>query len=550
MKPRPARLSAFLVVVLAAAGAASTACLALSETPDVWACDTSADCEAAEHCVAGKCAPHFACVDDTDCAGGLICDAGICLQGRRPECTPGDSTCAPYRCGAGSTCLRSCIGSQDCLTGNACESGTCVEMGECHATTAQYVCDGYACVGGECLTECEGEVDCIAGYGCVEGECLQLLTFGARCELDAECAASVCCANGASERRCLVSCAALGPGDICQYDGECISGSCSQYFCAACTTAACVDAVCADVECGTYQGASCGDCEGKSYCSGNRCVPACVSAECGVDNGVDCGSCDDGEVCSVGTCVEQVCSPDDPYFCDGDALMRCDDGLSSYGIGFCDGNEYCRDGNSTCSTYACQPNRGFCDGTVFVPCNVAGRPVLSEEHDCALDGAPCSSEGCLELTVDEVDTPAARPVEGQTTCGNVYRVDDDVRLYGLAQKMPPSAPSEVWWFIYRGADPLGPFDLVMPVITGSTQYVDDGYASPELDVLLTAGSYYFMGAAFNGVAFMLDEDATTPQNLSFGALTSGRCSPQALQSPVTELLELGVAPQTVVTRAR
>ncbi len=550
MKPRPAR-SVVLVLALVAAGMASSACLALSETPDIWACDTSADCEASEHCVAGKCAPQFVCVTSTDCTAGLVCDAGICVEGIPPECSGGDAvTCAPYRCGPRSTCLHSCVGSQDCLSGYWCQNGSCVEMGECNATTEQYVCGGYACLAGECMTECAGEADCAAGVGCVDGECRELLTFGATCVVDGECAAGRCCANGASDRRCLVSCATIRPGELCQYGGECISGSCSLSRCDACTTAACVAVVCADFECGTYQGTSCGDCEGKNYCSGNRCTAACVSAECGTDNGIDCGNCPEGEVCSLGTCVEEACSTDEPYFCEGDALMLCDDGLSSLNIGFCDGNEYCRDGSSTCSTYACQPNQGFCEGSVFVPCNVDGRPVLSEERDCALDGATCAVDGCLELTVDEVDAPGEDVVGGQTTCGNVFWVEEDVRLFGLAQEMPASAPSEVWWFLYRGDDPLGPFDILMPVITGSGQYTAGGFASPALDVLLTGGHYYFMGAAANGVTFALDADAATPQDVSFGRLVSGMCSPQALQTTVTELVNLGVAPQTITTHAR
>jgi hypothetical protein len=142
-------------------------------------CYTGGVCDAFQgvcvHCDAGT--AGCTCNKTGSCAGGLACSAGLCvpassLPPKGPKCyTPCNQNLTDSQ-GNTRTCdadglLEGCIDDQEC------KEGSCVKPGDPKPTCESDVdCPGFqVCLSGGCYSNCEQSADCPSGLGCYHKTC-------------------------------------------------------------------------------------------------------------------------------------------------------------------------------------------------------------------------------------------------------------------------------------------------------------------------------------------------------------------------------------------
>lgn len=474
------RIGAFALALTAAA------CLrAAVDEPDVWPCETNADCLDGNRCLVaasghGECHPPDFCFSTADCGSGLVgCVNNTC---RQFECGLFDaSACGDYGCNTTtSTCYTSCVGAEYCAPGYVCLESECVPP-PCTADTAE-VCGDYACLDGLCLTSCVGSSDCAPYLTCDAGVCKAV---------------------------------PLTDGSACPLDDACVSKSCQNGVCAPCADSTCTAAICADVECGSFAGVDCGGCDGANYCELNQCIPACDVGMCGVHNGVDCGgcqelnycdpsgscqpacadrecgtnlgvdcgSCADGKACNdEGLCVDAICPEDQTHYCKDQHVYMCFDGFDTALVDACYGDDYCEEGVPTCHTY-------LCPGT-----------TCYDFHE--VTGGNCT---------DVLTSSSA-------ALGNIYAVNEAARLVNFTQTVDMSGFGPRRWFVYDSTSANGPFTEIASVTVFS--YDPGGpQTSPTFEIDLEVDHWYILGveAASPDVTYTFCYSAFEPEDgLPFG----------------------------------
>ena len=251
---------------------AGTATATLART-----CDGAGTCKPATN---QSCAPYTcngtacraACSGDTDCVGGMVCNAGSCGKKRLGQICAAGSECDSNNCVDGVCCSSASCGT--CLscnvTGSAgsctavpagamephggCPSappcgfsGVCDGTGACRPMPAGTICgaascsgststpvgscDGagtcqqspvscspYLCGGNACKTTCATVADCVTGYMCLGYSCTNLKANGLACGAGLECLSGNCtegfCCGSAACGTCK-SCAVPGKQGTC-----------------------------------------------------------------------------------------------------------------------------------------------------------------------------------------------------------------------------------------------------------------------------------------------------------------------------------------------
>ena len=347
-------------------GPASVQCSSIQDCTDPNApfCDTQA----------GNC---VACVEDSQCGDGFICDDNMCHPGCRSEndrCGPGQ-VCRPgaacveciadVQCGAGrvcstnNTCVPGCSAANPaCPMGLVCDTnaGACVEctsnancpnepLRTCDTTTHTCVqCvtsnDCHDAATPACnpathtCTQCVVNDDC-GGGACVMNRCVQ-------CTADAQCSGATPTCNTTTN-----TCVACVPGvndhcpqgqycrpdftceQGCKTGADCPSGVClPNHSCQGCT----MDSQCAAGNiCNTQTGVCVGACGATNPCaSGQTCCAAtsrCIDLQNDSNNCGACGrACGANSACCAGACratnsltncgaCNRACGAD--QFCDG-----------------------------------------------------------------------------------------------------------------------------------------------------------------------------------------------------------------------------------------
>lgn len=226
------------------------------------------------------------------CAGGLVCQEGVCVACKRDRECARNELCHPIkrRCE-----LRPCYGNacqvhDDCGLGQFCVQGECLQPGAATADGCQVVscADGEACNEGQRCNPvnlvCEEDLGCTA-----DGDC----GTGLRCNVAAG--------------RCEAACTGETAVAVCGVKKVCSQGRC-------------VDCL-KDADCGG--GLKCNTatniCESLTSCIGNRdCEPPLVcnhvTRQCTVDPGpcLSAEDCGQDETCqlSTGKCVPARCVAD------------------------------------------------------------------------------------------------------------------------------------------------------------------------------------------------------------------------------------------------
>ena len=205
-------------------------------------CGEDSDCATGSFCEAGICTARHAL--GQACSGGGACASGLCVDGVccnstcRGQCEACDvsgntGTCSPVigaprgnrpLCdGDGSPCSGACDGldrngcafpgeETTCRTPK-CESGvstfaaTCVGTGACPGILHQ-ICTPFSCGPTACLGDCQNSQDCNSDYYCAAGVCVPKLARAASCAADDQCASGECADGYCCDRACEGQCEA------------------------------------------------------------------------------------------------------------------------------------------------------------------------------------------------------------------------------------------------------------------------------------------------------------------------------------------------------
>ena len=352
------------VLAAGALSALATGCVRLNE-PDVYICQSNADCEAGQECKYEECRPAGFCEVDYECdgSGAIISSSGqICVNQRcaPAECTPGNpADCQGYKC-YGGRCEHACYTNSACEDGYHCSAESCVAgklIANGGACTSNPDCESQACcpsVGGSvCAKSCaiSGEA-CTSALDCITGFCCQG-SFGGgsicsamacppppECNTSGDCPADKVCELG----KCVLL--PVGKGKPCQMNEQCESGSCMAGVCRGtagegddcdvdsdcqakrlCCTAPYLSSIrtCSEVDrgCPGSIGDACdfaSDCL-QDNCNGSFCTKACTT-------NADCGTSPWGvaNACETNGLGNKICFPG----CQ--TTQQCTDNLDDFGL--------------------------------------------------------------------------------------------------------------------------------------------------------------------------------------------------------------------------
>ncbi|MCC6648804.1 MAG: hypothetical protein IT374_24965 [Polyangiaceae bacterium] len=396
-------------------------CNASSCTPQL---DTGLACSSSAQCKTGQCVDGFCC--ESACGGACQSCSGLnTVGGINGKCdsiksgTDPKSACATGGDACGADGL--CDGQGQCRakapSGTACGATVCVGPsvsgqlcdgnGTCAPAGTPVACpNNILCAAGQCPTECGSSADCVTGHFCSSQKaCVSLLTDGAACSGDAQCANGHCVDNVCCDSSCTGSCQSckaaqtggvdgkcdnvkdgLDPksacskdaGDPCGPDGMCDGqGQCRTTTAAGtlCGSVVCVGSSTANQTCdGLGACAKTGEalCTGGYGCSNGSCLNQCAShAQC--QSGFYCNSqgacvatqpggaaCSEAAQCKSGFCVDGVCCD---AACDG-TCQACAASKTGQPDGKCSNATDGSDPHNTCAKDAgnlCGAD-GLCDG--------------------------------------------------------------------------------------------------------------------------------------------------------------------------------------------
>lgn len=415
------------------------------------------------------------CTSSTDCASGLVCVDGGCVE--RPCTGTGDCTndsicklslpsplCAPAQCGCldcspcpqnqicqEGACVPSgtgptaCGSNDDCPIGQVCESFQCKEPTTNTCTGPQdcaagQVCDAGACrpcQGDECTPDEDCTVDgCETGFVCDPGTkmCVEDPTGNAStcgaCAGAGECPDGWKCNPMSGGQFCIPPCTT---GDDCETGWSCQGTHCipSGNACNGCTATGCTEA---GQSCNTQTGVcefpkiSCDACTYDHECGvgaachkmplgGRHCVLRCTEAACAAGSSCIVDEFSAYKVCEPdsGTCcVGPDCG--DPGACDpacNGTTPHCVEGACVE----CTGDNHCS-GGLTCSDGVCQSDGGCTTAQPHFDPNL-GYCVqcLNDGHcsngSCNTSTGTCEGDECAQCADPY---PACTLVDGEYYC--------------------------------------------------------------------------------------------------------------------------------------
>lgn len=259
--------------------------------------------------------PLVACVDEDDCAGGEVCEAGVCVQ---PACTSNSA----------------------CGDDNVCTNDVCNADGSCsHANNTSACSDGVFCNG---VDTCAGGLCIHAGDPCLGGGvCKNICNEAADTCFSA---AGTACSNPADTD--------CDNPDSCDGLGNCMMNRASDGTpCTSdandCTVDACTVGLCTHTN--VQAGMPCGSAADTDCDNPNTCNSAGVCLPNNEPNATPCSA--DGVACTSDACSAGVCTHSGDSDGDGvcDAADQCpgfDDGEDADGDGIPNGCDVCKGGSA------------------------------------------------------------------------------------------------------------------------------------------------------------------------------------------------------------
>jgi hypothetical protein len=311
-------------------------------------------------CAIIDCMPS-GCVTGNDCAIGMICCSGQCIN----PCS--DGTCPPCpQCPTGTTvCGNTC-----CEEGKVCCGGYCKDPcpdGGCPD------CQGECCPSG---TSCCGGDGCCLDGNCCNDECCGAGMSGKTCQ-DGSC---VCCPDGET---CFE--VSVGENVCCEPEKQCNGVCCGDGL------RCCIDeCVPEDEQCTCPAGTVPCELEGPFHC----CLP---EESCCLDSGGSiycCGGECCGDTCCDGTCVAGSCCPASCEVCT--EFWQNDGNENTHCICYSATEDVYYDYFSGVETTYCARDTQYYDGSCNCKCNSNNLEPCGNDNDnqdCWSIGGCCCDEG-------------------------------------------------------------------------------------------------------------------------------------------------------------
>jgi Cellulose binding domain len=352
----------------------------LSQCTDMGApsCKTNGACDGT-----GKCQlyPSGTVCSAQTCAGSTITPAGRCNG--TGTCTVGaTSSCSPFDCGAGGSCLTACGANTDCVTPNVCTASSCGKSPVGATCTAGATCSSGFCAQGYCCNSaCTGTCQSCAVAGSL-GACTsvpsgqdplaQCTDAGATtCGTNGFCDGAGACDRYAAGTQCAAATctgSTYTPASVCNGTGTCAAAAPASCMAFACDT---TNEIC-KTSCTVNT-----DCTPPNVCNGTTCSLQPLSTACTTAAQCASGFCQQG-VCCASACTGGCAScalAGTSGTCTNvptgmDPLSACTDGTAATcgNDGFCDGSGKCRlyAAGTVCAAATC-PSSTFtpartCDG--------------------------------------------------------------------------------------------------------------------------------------------------------------------------------------------
>jgi hypothetical protein len=400
----------------------------LAQCADMGApsCGTNGSCDGA-----GKCQLYpsgTVCTAQT-CAGSTLTPSGRCTGAG--TCAVGaPSTCAPFNCGAGGSCLTTCGGNTDCVTPNVCTASSCGKAPVGAACTAAASCSSGFCAQGYCCNSaCTGTCQSCGLTGSL-GACVnvpsgqdplaQCNDAGApTCGNNGFCDGAGACQKYAAGTQCAPgSCTGsmFSPPALCSGTGTCTPPTASSCQAFACDT---TNKVC-KTSCTTSA-----DCTAPNVCNGGTCSLQPLGTACSGTAQCASGFCQQGYCCAssctggcascalagaLGTCTNVPNGADPLNACTDATAATC-------------GNDGTCDGSGKCRLYAagtvCAP--GSCPSTTYTPartCDGAGSCQAVTSSLCAPFACDAANGVCKKTCASTADCASPNTCNTATSsCG-------------------------------------------------------------------------------------------------------------------------------------
>ncbi len=322
------------------------------------------------------------CETNDDCGGGEVCVDGTCVA----VCF-GDGDCPDgLVCDEAANACVDCLDDDDCGDGEVCTDGSCI--GGCADNSE--CAGGELCQDGVCVALCFSADDCGEGEVCDGGACVPEDDGGDDCTNSSDCRGGFACVGG--------ECIPIGGGGCDGDESECLSDDAGR----ACVDGAWEPFVCDDDE--TCEGGACagtsdGTCDrpGEVYCDGDAIV---VCDDAGAEAArLPCGT---GEECADGECVDRACTPDDDFCIDERVLARCNADADVFFEEDCHLQQVCDGGECVFADGA-----NACEGDVILealpgePCGDCGTWICGEPNAVSCDDPGFNACGvCIALEVE------------------------------------------------------------------------------------------------------------------------------------------------------
>lgn len=425
--------------------------------------ETDVDCGGA----CPKCPNGKACLDASDCTGG-ICKDGRC---RSASCSDGSKNGSETDIDCGGDCAKCGTGGA-CAVASDCESGVC-SQGACAAPS----CSDSVKNGTETDVDCGGSCNACA--------------TGKACALATDCSSGVCTKGVCVEPRCSDgvqngsetaqdcgggSCPKCEDGKPCNVDGDCASGRCKTGVCEAAPPPP--EPTCTD---GAKNGA-----ETDVDCGGAKCPPCVDGKSCAVASDCTSGVCTDGH-CKAPSCQDSVKNGDE-------ADVDCGGSCSPCGLGkACRAATDCASGDCEKGACVCPSDKTTCGASCVDTC-ADNANCGACGNTCASNQA-CTSSACVGVGLWSFAATWSRDGDADlivaTPNGNFvdpqHRGPDASTDFGRMDRVvtldenPGKGPENVFWD-FDHTPPAGTYLVCVKPVSFDGQSGEAGTPSSPVDV--------------------------------------------------------------------
>jgi len=223
--------------------------------------------------------------------------------------------------------------------------------------------------------------------------------------------------------------------------------------------------------------------------------------------------CPSGKLCRNAACVDRQC--DEGFYCVGQEVRQCVDGVESQVVLKCTGNTTCYAGEALgCRRMLCDPGTPSCLGEGFGICATSGMWLNSGAESCSSKGQVCTPSGCASSALDTLGSASeAKHFEGGRI-GNYLAVSSARTLTRIEAYLQVSGTAQATWQVFRHFEGTSNYSVEFSKTTtvSGTGFQDSGPLTQEL----LPNFNYFVTVYLNKSFEAFSSSISQSQLMSFG----------------------------------